>query len=153
MQCVLFIGLQASGKTTFFRERFADTHVRLSMDMLRTRHREGILFGATLAAKQPVVIDNTNPTRAERARYLRPAKEARFTTTGFYFAIDVEGCLARNADRPDAARVPRAGLLGTHKRLEVPEASEGFDELRYVRLDPAGGFRVDPWVVQQAETP
>jgi predicted kinase len=29
MEAVLFIGIQASGKTTFYRERFFDTHVRI----------------------------------------------------------------------------------------------------------------------------
>ena len=141
----MFTGLQASGKTTFFRGRFADTHLRLSMDMLRTRHREGILFGAALAAKQPVVLDNTNPTRADRARYLPPARAARFGVVGFYFAVDVQACLVRNDARPQATRVPRAGLLGTYKRLEGPSLAEGFDELHYVKVDPAGGFTVEPW--------
>jgi hypothetical protein len=54
MQLVLFVGVQASGKSTFFRQRFAETHLRLSLDVLRTRHREAILFNACLEAKQPV---------------------------------------------------------------------------------------------------
>ena len=145
MECVVFTGLQASGKTTFFRGRFADTHLRLSMDMLRTRHRESLLFEAALAAKQPVVLDNTNPTRADRARYLLPARAARFRTIGFHFAVDVEVCLARNDTRQAATRVPRVGLLGTYKKLEVPSLSEGFDELHYVKCDSAGGFTVEPW--------
>ena len=37
--CVIFIGLQASGKTTFYRERFSDLpHVNL--DTLHTRNKE-----------------------------------------------------------------------------------------------------------------
>jgi hypothetical protein len=36
MHAILLIGLQASGKSTFFRERFSDTHVRINLDMLRT---------------------------------------------------------------------------------------------------------------------
>ena len=42
------------------QERFFRTHVRLSLDMLRTRHRERLLFQAYLEAKQSFVIDNTN---------------------------------------------------------------------------------------------
>ena len=78
MQLVLFIGVQASGKSTFYRQRFAESHLRLSLDMLRTRFREAILFDACLEAKQPMVIDNTNPSRQERARYILPAKAAGF---------------------------------------------------------------------------
>ena len=40
MDMVIFIGIQATGKSTFFQEQFADTHVRVNLDMLRTRHRE-----------------------------------------------------------------------------------------------------------------
>ena len=34
--------------------------------MLKTRHRESILIAACIEAKQPFVIDNTNPTPKER---------------------------------------------------------------------------------------
>ncbi|MEN3294973.1 MAG: hypothetical protein V7642_4226, partial [Burkholderiales bacterium] len=42
MEMLLFIGIQASGKSTFYKERFFDTHVRISMDLLRTRNRESV---------------------------------------------------------------------------------------------------------------
>lgn len=145
MFAVLFIGIQGVGKTTFYRERFFDTHLRLSMDMLRTRHREGILLRAMIAAKQPFVVDNTNPTKAERARYIEPARAAGFRVIGYYFRADVDACLRRNACRPDATRVPTAGLLGTYKRLELPELGEGFDELHYVRSNDEAGFTVSEW--------
>ena len=76
MEAVIFIGLQAAGKSTFYRQRFIDSYIRLNLDMLRTRHREQLLFRACLEAKQPVVIDNTNPRisdyahRAQRLRLL-----------------------------------------------------------------------------------
>ncbi|MEM6315103.1 MAG: AAA family ATPase [Planctomycetota bacterium] len=144
MECVVFIGLQASGKSSFYFDRFADTHVRLNMDMLRTRHRETVLFDACLAAKQPVVIDNTNPTRAERQRYLAAARQQRFSTAGYFFDVDVDACLLRNEERSESTRVPRVGLLGTLKRLERPSMDEGFDALHLVRLTEQG-FSVGPF--------
>ena len=36
MEAVVLCGLQGSGKTTLYRDRFLETHVRLSMDLLRT---------------------------------------------------------------------------------------------------------------------
>ena len=145
MQLVLFVGVQGSGKSTFYRERFAETHLRLNLDMLRTRHRESILFQACLAAKQPVVIDNTNPSREERARYIGPAREARFEVAGYYFRSSFAEASARNANRPAEKRVPDLGLLGTLGRLERPRCDEGFDRLFYARIDEAGGFVVDEW--------
>jgi predicted kinase len=74
MEAVIFIGIQAAGKSTFYFQRFADTHVRINLDMLRTRRREQILVQACLVAKQSFVVDNTNVTRADRARYVPPAR-------------------------------------------------------------------------------
>ena len=46
MELVIFTGLQASGKTTFYGTRFRDSHVRINLDMLKTRHREELLVKA-----------------------------------------------------------------------------------------------------------
>ncbi|HSJ03696.1 MAG TPA: ATP-binding protein, partial [Verrucomicrobium sp.] len=63
MQLILFTGIPASGKSLFYKQRYADTHVRINLDMLRTRNRESILFRACLEGKAQVVVDNTNLTR------------------------------------------------------------------------------------------
>lgn len=144
MEAVVFVGIQASGKTSFYLARFVRTHVRISLDMLHTRHREAILLRACLEAKQPFVVDNTNPTAAERARYLLPAKGARFRTVGYYFPPDLETCLERNAARPARERVPPKGVVGTLHRLEPPTLAEGFDEIFAVVPDGTDGFSVVP---------
>ena len=64
MTAVILIGIQASGKTTFYRERYFDTHVRLSLDMLKTRRREELLLEACITARQAFVVDNTRIRRA-----------------------------------------------------------------------------------------
>ena len=78
MEAVVFIGVQATGKSSFFRERLFDTHVRLNLDMLRTRHRESILLRACIEGKARFVVDNTNPSREDRRRYIEPAREAGY---------------------------------------------------------------------------
>ena len=145
MELMVFAGVQGSGKSTFYARRFIDTHIRLNLDMLKTRNRESILFEACLAAKQPTVIDNTNPTIAERARYIVPARAARFRVVGYYFQSSVEECKRRNALRPDGRAVPLSGLLGTYTRLVRPTPAEGFDQLYYVRIAENGEFIVEDW--------
>ncbi len=140
MEAVIFCGIQASGKTTFYRERFFDTHVRISLDMLRTRHREAILLRACLEAKQPFVVDNTNPTIAERAKYIEPARKAGFRVVGYYFRPDLSGCIARNERRAGRERVPVKAIVGTARRLQPPTSAEGFDAVYTVALDQAQGF-------------
>ena len=142
VEAVLFIGLQASGKSSFFRERFFATHVRISLDLLRTRNRERRLLGVCLETQQPFVIDNTNPTREDRARYIAAAKSARFSVAGYYFRSQVSECLTRNQQRREP--VPDVGILSTASKLERPALEEGFDHLRYVRLTESG-FVVEEW--------
>lgn len=99
MELLLFIGGQASGKSTFYQQRFRDPHLRINLDMLRTRHREAILLEAGLRMKQPLVVDNTNPTPQDRQRYIAAAKAAGFRVAGYYFAIRLETVLQRNTQR------------------------------------------------------
>lgn len=147
MEAVIFIGIQASGKTSFYRERFFSTHIRLSLDMLRTRHREQLLFDACLAAKQSFVVDNTNPSVAKRARYIAPAHAAGFRIVGYYFRSNISDSLRRNDTRAGAACIPFMGIYSTHGRLQLPKVDEGFDELRYVRLTETNEFIVEDWKV------
>ncbi len=142
MELILLIGLQASGKSTFYARRFADTHVRLNMDMLKTRHREQVMLDACIKGKTPCVIDNTNPDAEDRARYVAPAKAAGFRVVGYYFHSKVSDCLTRNAAR--AQPVPEPGLLGTQRRMTLPRRDEGFDELWHVRIEN-GDFVVSEW--------
>ena len=75
MEAIIFVGLQASGKSTFYLREFYKTHIRLNMDMLKTRYREDILLNACIEGKQKVVIDNTNPSIEERCKYIKAFKK------------------------------------------------------------------------------
>jgi predicted kinase len=145
MEAVILVGIQAAGKSTFYRERFFTSHLRVSLDLLRTRHRERALLTWCIQHRQPFVIDNTNPTVAERAVYITPAKAAGFRVVGYVFAPDVPASIARNAARPEAERVPAKAIGATRKRLEWPQYAEGFDELHYVEAIPGGGFQSEEW--------
>ena len=142
MEAIILIGLQAAGKSSFYRERLFSTHVRISLDLLRTRHRERAFLAACVETQQPFVIDNTNPTREERAIYIETARNAKYSICGFYFCSRLEECLPRNQTR--AEPVPEAGLYATAKKLELPAFEEGFDSLAYVRLTE-NGFLVEEW--------
>jgi predicted kinase len=145
VEAVVFIGLQGAGKSTFYKERFFATHVRINLDMLKTRHREKRLLLAFVESGQPFVVDNTNATRSEREVYIRAAKDAGFRVVGYYFQSSVADCRRRNEQRPPAQQVPLRGILGTAGRMELPSAHEGFDELYYVRVGESGGFVIEAW--------
>jgi predicted kinase len=143
MEAVIFVGIQASGKSTFFQQRFFATHVRVSLDLLRTRHRERSVLAWCLRHQQRFVVDNTNPTAAERAVYIAPARAAGFRVVGYVFESHVPTSIARNAVRTGAARVPEVAIGDTRKRLQRPSLAQGFDALHFVRLDGEGGFIVE----------
>jgi predicted kinase len=146
LEAVIFVGVQASGKSTFYKARFFKTHVRLNLDMLRTRHREKLLLRACLDAGQPFVVDNTNVTQADRARYILPAKAAGFKVTGYYFRSNLQDCLKHNEQRNGKERIPPQGVFAAYKRLQLPSLAEGFDALFYVSIGSNGDFEVQEWM-------
>jgi predicted kinase len=143
MQLVVFCGAQGAGKTSFYRYRFFDTHVRVNLDMLGTRARERILVEACIAARQPFVVDNTNPTVEARRRYVEPAKAAGFEVVGYVFPATPREALAVNARRPLHEQLASKRVLETLARIEPPPPAEGFDALYTVRMDGEGGFAVE----------
>jgi predicted kinase len=145
MQLVLFCGIQATGKSTFYQQRFFHSHVRLSLDLLRTRHREQRFLQVCLETQMRCVVDNTNPTRAERASYIAPARAAGFEIAGYFFQSIAADALVRNRQRPPERQVPDKGIRGTRNRLEIPALNEGFDKLYYVRVVGNQEFMLTEW--------
>jgi predicted kinase len=145
VEAVIFIGLQGTGKSTFYKERFFATHLRINLDMLKTRHRERRFLQTCLETHQRFVVDNTNPTRAERQVYIEAARQVGFRVIGYYFQSKLEDCQRRNEQRAGAERIPLPGLLRTAGRMEIPISEEGFDELHYVRIDASHHFVVEEW--------
>ena len=148
LELVVLMGLQASGKSTFFRERFAATHEHVSKDLFRNNRdrnrRQEQLITAALGAGRSVVMDNTNPTVEDRRTPIRLGREFGARIIGYYFEADPRECLSRNARRQGIARVPAVAIFATAKKLTPPSPEEGFDELFRVRLRTSG-FEVRSW--------
>ncbi|QIL74747.1 AAA family ATPase [Hymenobacter sp. HDW8] len=145
MQLVLFCGIQATGKSTFYQQQFFHSHVRISMDLLRTRHREQRLLQVCLQTQMQCVIDNTNPTQSERAVYIAPARAANFEIVGYFFESKATDAVIRNLLRPTERQIPERGIRGTRSRLEIPARAEGFDQLYYVRTLGDYKFEISEW--------
>lgn len=149
MDLIILIGLQAAGKSTFARTRFADA-VYVSKDAMRNvrnkARRQEAMIRKAFEEGQNVVVDNTNPTLADRQALIALGRAYGARILGYFFSSRVQECLERNLQRTGKARVPDVAIHATRRRLEIPAFAEGFDELYYVTLDvPREDFRVIAW--------
>lgn len=144
METILFCGIQATGKTTFFKENFFKTHIRISLDLLNTRNKEQKFIDACILTQQPFVVDNTNPTKEDRAKYISIAKDNKFKVIGYYFQSKLSESLNRNSQRFGKENIPEIGIKGTFNKLELPSFEEGFDELYYVEIEK-NNFIIKKW--------
>ena len=131
------VGLQGSGKSTWVAEHLAGTHTVVSKDHWpRARHREARqrrVVAALLAEAASVVVDNTNPSPAERAPLVELARAAGVPVRAVFLDVPMETCRARNDARSGPARVPLVGLFAAAGRLVAPDVAEGFDRVDVVR--------------------
>lgn len=145
MEAVILIGIQAAGKSTFYKERFFKSHMRINLDMLRTRNRESIFLEACIKGKQPFVVDNTNPTVEDRRRYIDAAKAADFRIIGYYFEPNIKAAMERNKGRTGKEKIPEKAIACTFSKLQQPYFDEGFDELYNVSIGEGNNFIVEAW--------
>ena len=141
MQAIIFCGIQGSGKTTFYRDHFLKTHIRISLDMLNTRNKEDRFLETCFLTNQPFVVDNTNPTRIERLKYINASLPFRFQIIGYFFETTLAVAIERNSSRVGKEHIPIPGIRGTFKRLQVPQLEEGFHELYHVEA-ANGSFNI-----------
>lgn len=144
MEAILFIGIQATGKSSFFKERFFRTHVHISLDVLNTRNKQALFLDSCFKTHTKFVVDNTNVTKEERASIICPAKERKYQVIGYYFNSEIKAAIARNQQRTGKAKIPERGILGCYNKLELPSYEEGFDQLYYVSIEK-NQFVVSEW--------
>lgn len=142
MELIIFIGIPGSGKSTFYKSNFFNSHVRISLDLLNTRFKESKYFELGLNLQQRMVIDNTNETRTDRKKYIDLAKQKKYKITGYYFESKVRECIGRNECRPE--KINKIGILAKYKALQLPSYEEGFDSLQYVSIEE-DAFKIIDW--------
>jgi predicted kinase len=146
LECIILIGLPGAGKTTFYRRYFAATHLHVSKDLWphasRRDARQLRAIDDALAAGRPVVVDNTNPTAADRAPVIAAAHARGAQAIGYFFDVTSRVAIARNEERSGRAKVPKVAIFAVAKRLERPSMAEGFDQLFCVHIAADRSFHV-----------
>jgi predicted kinase len=149
MQAVIFVGIQGSGKSTFYQQRFSNTHLLISLDPAGTRPCERRLLEHAIAQRRDFVIDNTNPTPAARRAYTQPALAAGYEAICYYFPPDLPNAIRRNEARTGKSRIPKVGLYTTAKRLVPPSPSEGFHHIYSATLQPSSTPPEENFIITQ----
>jgi predicted kinase len=138
-ELIIFVGIQAAGKSTYYRSHFAATHVHISKDLMtnaRSRDsRQQQMIEEALKTGKPVVIDNTNPTPLVRAPLIETGRRLGARIIGYFFEVPVKVAVARNRAREGKARVPDVAIYVTSKKLVPPKFEEGFDEIHVVAAE------------------
>lgn len=145
-ECAILVGLQGTGKTTYYRTRLAGTHRHVSKDNFpraRDRNRRQLtLVETALREGASVAVDNTNATPESRAPIIALAHRLGARVVGYYFQATVGESLARNRQREGRARVPDVAVYVTARKLVPPAREEGFDRLYRVRVAGGDTFEV-----------
>jgi predicted kinase len=138
-ELVVMVGLQGCGKSTWVQQHLAATHVVVSKDhwpnARRREARQQRVVAELLAEGRTVVVDNTNPSREERAALVALGRAAGTRVRAVWVDVPFDTCLQRNLAREGRARVPVQGLLATRKRFVPPTTEEGFERVDVVRND------------------
>src|SRR5258708_35204334 len=126
MEMIILMGLQASGKSTFYHTHFAATHEHISKDLLRTsKHKNKSqkqveCIERAFQAHHSVVIDNTNSTVEGREPLIELGHSYGTEVTGYYFEPDVAGSLERNKQRARKRQDPAKVLYITVPKMRPP---------------------------------
>ncbi|KAL1412679.1 DNA kinase/phosphatase Pnk1 [Vanrija albida] len=140
-EIVVFTGIPASGKTSFYRRHFA-SYEHINQDTLRTRDACVRAARKKLEEGKSVVIDNTNRNKATRAVYVALAKEQGVPIRLFHFTTPPELAKHNNvyralhapADEPKRELLPALAFGSYTADFEVPKLGEGFEEIRTVNF-------------------
>lgn len=137
-EVIVLVGIPASGKSTFYVERFSKTHEHISKDLMKSSRgragRQARMIDEALAAGRPVVVDNTSPTPEDRIAILAIAQRHGVRAVAYYFDTPISDALRRNARRAGRARVPDFVVQMIADRMQRPRHEEGFEEIHVVRI-------------------
>ena len=134
---VIMMGLQGSGKSTFCAAHYPE-YTRINLDTLRTRKKEQDALLLALNRKENIIIDNTNPTKDDRKKYIQAGRAQKYKIIGCFMQSRLQDCIERNNARTGKEKIPEIAITCTSDKLELPSYAEGFDELYYVEITDAG---------------
>ena len=138
VELLVFVGMQAAGKSTYYATHLAATHVHVSKDLMKNIRdrdaRQRQMIESALAAGRSVAVDNTNPTPLVRAPLIEIGRRHGARVIACFFETAAKDAVVRNRLREGKARVPDVVIYVTARKIVPPTLEEGFDEVRVVGI-------------------
>ncbi len=151
-ELIVTCGLPGSGKSTYAKKMWGDSHVIICADEFRKVHTGRdfyppaecvinqmvrVTVEVLLRRSMPVVIDMTSLTIKSRLRWIDLARRCGAPVSCVLMDIAVCLCLSRNAERE--RKVPEHVINEMVNRFVYPTDEEGFDIIERVTEWTDGG--------------
>ncbi|XP_065207396.1 uncharacterized protein F21D5.5-like [Planococcus citri] len=138
-EIIVMIGYPGSGKTFFSKTHLVSAGYNyVNRDTLKTWQKCVKLTEHSVGNDKSVVVDNTNPDKESRARYINVGKEFNVPVRAFWMNVSLDHARHNNTFRKitDTTHeiVPNYSL--NHFTIEPPDLSEGFTEIVRVNFVP-----------------
>lgn len=141
-EVVLFVGYPASGKTSFFKKFFElKGYCHVNRDTLGSWQKCVSKCTEFLRAGMHVAIDNTNPDRESRTRYIEVAKQFSVPIRCFQFTTSIDHAKHNNRFRELTSKGKLVKVndmvFNMYKSKFVePSLDEGFSEIVKIQFTP-----------------
>lgn len=144
-ELIVLCGLPGSGKSTYTKKMWGDSHVVICADEFRkvytgkdfdlsAEHMVHLMVSTTvevlLRRSMPVVIDMTSLTIKSRRKWIDLARRCGAPVRCVWMDVATSVCLERNAHRE--RKVPADVTDAMAKRFIPPLEGEGFDRMERV---------------------
>ena len=127
----MFVGCQASGKTTYSNMyNNIDNYIVIHGDELKTESKIKKEILKNIYQNKSIVLDATNGTKKKREVFINLIKTYNYYIKIIYMNIDFEICFNRNNKRKNS--IPKIGLYTYRKRFEMPTLDEGIDNIEII---------------------
>ena len=141
-EMVVLMGFPGCGKSTFFR-RFFQPHgyVHVNRDTMKTPEKCMAAADAALRSGKSVVVDNTNPSKEERARYTGIARSCGVPCRCIVLTADAKLANHMNIMRARLQITPRVSSIAYNmykSKYEACSTAEGFTEV--ITVPPVACF-------------
>ncbi|XP_067939267.1 uncharacterized protein F21D5.5-like isoform X2 [Watersipora subatra] len=138
-ELIIMVGFPGSGKS-FFSTNHLSAYIRINRDTLGTWQKCVARCEQELKRGKSVVVDNTNPDKETRARYLELAKKYGITARCFHMATTYKHSRHNEVYRQLTNSKHKAindMIVNAYKsKYAEPEQSEGFAEIVKVNIVP-----------------